>query len=96
MNEVGFDKMMQDDVCAAQCSSFVGQSILNNDPSLLSSRPEVPPFLIPPAERGLKYLEGIDLLPPPRSTRPRSHRNSKNKRRPFKQDLNFPDESIIV
>lgn len=94
MNEVGFDKMMQDDVCAAQCSGFVEQSLLNKDTIILSSRPEVPSFLIPPAERGLKYFEG--LLPPPRTTRPRSHRNLKNRRRPFREDFHFPDESIII
>lgn len=96
MNEVGFNKMMQDDVCAAQCSGFVEQNLLNKDTGILSSRPEVPPFLIPPAERGSKYLEEIDLLPPPRTTRPLSHRNLKNRRRPFREDFHFPDESIII
>ncbi|VVC36103.1 Hypothetical protein CINCED_3A021410 [Cinara cedri] len=96
MNEVGFDKMMQDDVCAAQCSGFVEQSILNTDSVLLSSRPKVPPFLSPPAERGSKYLDGIDLLPPPRTSRQRPHRNIKNRRRPFRQEFHFPDETIII
>lgn len=92
MNEVGVDKMMQDDICAAQCSDFVEHSLLNSDPVLLSSRPEVPPFLIPP-ERGPKYIEGVDLLPPPLRSRP--YRRHKPRRRPFRRDFQFP-ESIDV
>lgn len=95
MNEVGVDKMMRDDVCAAQCAGFIEQSILNSDPILLSSGPEVPPFLIPP-ERGTRFLEEIDLLPPPHLVRTRPYRRPKSRRRPFRRDFQFPDETIII
>jgi len=95
MNEVGIEKMMQDDVCAAQCSGFVEQSLLSSDPVILSSRPDVPSFLIPP-ERGSRFLEDIDLLPPPHSIRPRPFRRLKSRRRPFRKNFQFPEESIII
>lgn len=95
MNEVGVDKMMRDDVCAAQCAGFIEQSLLNSDPLLLSSRPEIPPFLIPP-ERGTRFLEGVDLLPPPQLSRPRPFRRPKGRRRPFRRDFQFPDDAIVI
>lgn len=95
MNEVGVDKMMQDDVCAAQCAGFVEQNLLNKDPILLSSRPEVPAFLIPPT-RGSRFVEDIDLLPPPHIIRTRPFRRLKSRRRPFRKSLIFPDESVII
>lgn len=95
MNEVGIDKMMQDDVCAAQCSGFVEQSLLSKDPLILSSRPDVPSFLIPP-ERGSRFLEEVDLLPPPHTIRSRPFRRLKGRRRPFRKNFQFPEESIII
>lgn len=95
MNEVGVEKMMQDDVCAAQCANFVEQSLLNTESVILSSKPEVPSFLIPP-DRGSRFLEEVDLQPPPHITRPRPLRRPKNRRRPFRRDFHFPDESIII
>lgn len=95
MNEVGIDKMMQDDVCAVQCSAFVEHSLLSTDPVLLSSRPDVPSFLVPP-ERGSKFLEEIDLLPPPQTIRSRPFRRQKGRRRPFRKNFQFPDESITI
>jgi len=95
MNEVGVDKMMRDDVCAAQCAGFVEQSVLHSEPVLLSSKPDVPSFLIPP-ERGSRFLEEIDLLPPPHIVRSRPYRRQKSRRRPFRRDFHFPDETIII
>lgn len=95
MNEVGFEKMMRDDVCAAQCAGFVEQSLLNTEPVILSSRPETPPFLLPP-DRGSRFLEEVDLLPPPHRIRSRPYRRLKNRRRPFRRDFQFPEESIVV
>lgn len=95
MHEVGVDKMMRDDVCAAQCAGFVEQSIINTETVILSSRPEVPSFLIPP-ERGPKYLKEIDLSPPPQIIRTRPYRRLKNRRRPFRRDFQFPEETIII
>jgi len=95
MNEVGFDKMMQDDVCAAQCAGFVEQSVLNSEPILLSSRPEIPSFLVPPG-RGSKFVEEIDLSPPPHVIRSRPFRRYKSRRRPFRRNFQFPDETIII
>lgn len=95
MNEVGIDKMMRDDVCAAQCAGFVEQSVLNSEPVLLSSRPEVPPFLIPPG-RETRFLEDVDLLPPPHIIRSRPYRRQKGRKRPFRRNFQFPDESIII
>lgn len=95
MNEVGIDKMMRDDVCAAQCSGFVEQSLLSKDPLILSSRPDVPSFLIPP-ERDSRFLEEVDLLPPPHTLRPRPFRRLKGRRRPFRKNFQFPDESIVI
>ncbi|XP_050420959.1 heme peroxidase 2 [Adelges cooleyi] len=95
MNEVGVDKMMQDDVCAAQCAGFVEQSIISPDPLILSSGPQVPPFLVPP-ERGPRFVEEIDLLPPPQLIRSRPHRRLKSRRRPFRRDFQFPTETIVI
>lgn len=95
MNEVGIEKMMRDDVCAAQCAGFVEQSLLSSESVILSSRPEVQSFLIPP-EKGSRYVEEVDLLPPPHIIRSRPYRRPKNRRRPFRRDFQFPDDSIIV
>lgn len=95
MNEVGIEKMMRDDVCAAQCAEFVEQSLLSTEHVLLSSRPEVPSFLIPP-ERGSRFVEDVDLLPPPHIIRSRPYRRPKNRRRPYRKDFQFPGESILV
>lgn len=95
MNEVGVDKMMKDDVCAAQCAGYVEHSLLNKDPILLSSKPEGLPFFIPPT-RGSRFLEEVDLLPPPHIIRQRPFRRPKGRRRPFRKSLIFPDESIII
>lgn len=95
MNEVGVDKMMQDDVCAAQCADFVEHNLFNTESVVLSSKPDVPSFLIPP-NRGSKFLEEVDLLPPPPHIRTRPLRRPKNRRRPFRRDFQFPDESIVI
>lgn len=95
MNEVGVDKMMRDDVCAAQCAGFVKQNLLSTEPIILSSRPETPPFLLHP-DRGSRFLEEVDLLPSPHRIRTRPYRRLKNRRRPFSRDFQFPAESIIV
>lgn len=95
MNEVGVDKMMQDDVCAAQCAGFVEQSFINPDPSLLSSGPQVPPFLVPPG-RDTRVLGEVDLLPPPQFVRQRPLRRLKSKRRPFRKNFQFPSETIVI
>lgn len=95
MNEVGIEKMMRDDVCAAQCAGFVEHSLLSSEPVLLPSRPEVPSFLIPP-DRGSRFVKEVDLLPPPHIIRSRPYRRPKNRRRPFRKDFQFPDESIII
>lgn len=95
MNEVGIDKMMQDDVCAAQCAGFVEQNFVNSETVLLSSRPEVSSFLVPPG-RGSRFVEEVDLLPPPYVTRSRPFRRLKGRRRPFRRNFQFPDETVII